>query len=400
MRPIPTAACSTPTVAQALRARGRGAVVRSAQGDTSASRSPSRPSSTRFQAKPYGWDLASIEVLIAFLVGTSKVTLTVDGNVLKRSEVATALRNTQKHAHAVVAPQKTFDERKVAAFRKFCTDFFDEGNTPKDPLELARHGADKLKAKRDELKATVDRLQVPVRGSARRTDRPARPSGRQARRLVPDRLQPWRRPARRQGEPDRPDPGVPQRRRSSVIYDEAADLLTTHSSNLGYLPSGSDAAVRSGAGRPERLPRQPHGAAQAGHRRAARPDRRASSRRTEPTSSRPSRAARPRSQASAYYAEGDTGRPGERARGESTRRSPVCGHENQIALIRETGIELRGDASTRGCSTSWPHPPQPATGDGDGRTRPPPKQTVSVKTISAAGVSGVLGDRDGRRPVP
>ncbi len=97
-----------------------------------------------FTAKPYGWDLASIEVLIAFLVGTSKVTLTVDGNVLKRSEVATALRNTQKHAHAVVAPQKTFDERKVAAFRKFCTDFFDEANAPKDPLELARHGADKL----------------------------------------------------------------------------------------------------------------------------------------------------------------------------------------------------------------------------------------------------------------
>ena len=86
-----------------------------------------------FQAKPYGWDLASIEVLIAFLIGTSKVTLTVDGNVLKRSEVAAALRNTQKHAHAVVAPQKTFDERKVAAFRKFCTDFFDEANTPEGP---------------------------------------------------------------------------------------------------------------------------------------------------------------------------------------------------------------------------------------------------------------------------
>jgi hypothetical protein len=98
-----------------------------------------------FQAKPYGWDLASIEVIIASLIGGSKVTLTIDGNVLKRSEVAAALRNTQKHSHAVVAPQKTFDERKVAAFRRFCTDFFDEASAPKDPLELARHGADKLK---------------------------------------------------------------------------------------------------------------------------------------------------------------------------------------------------------------------------------------------------------------
>jgi hypothetical protein len=110
-----------------------------------------------FQTKPYGWDLPSIEVLVAFLVGSSKVTLTVDGNALKRSEVATTLRNTQKQPHTVIARQKTFEDRKVAAFRKFCTDFFDEPNTPKDPLELARHGADMLKGKRDELqgKATA-----------------------------------------------------------------------------------------------------------------------------------------------------------------------------------------------------------------------------------------------------
>lgn len=89
-----------------------------------------------FQTKPYGWDLASIEVLVAYLIGASKVTLTVDGNTLKRSEVAAALRTTQKHSHAVIAPQKTFDDRKVTAFRKFCTDFFDDANAPKDPLEL------------------------------------------------------------------------------------------------------------------------------------------------------------------------------------------------------------------------------------------------------------------------
>ncbi len=114
-----------------------------------------------FQAKPYGWDLASSEVVVASLIGGSKVTLTVDGNVLKRSEVASALRNTQKHTHAVVAPQKSFDERKVASFRKFCIDFFDEGNTPKDPLELARHGADKLKGRLDELKAVVTGSKYP-----------------------------------------------------------------------------------------------------------------------------------------------------------------------------------------------------------------------------------------------
>ena len=114
-----------------------------------------------FQAKPYGWDLASIEVVIAWLVGASKIILTVDANVLKRSEVAGVLRNTQKHSHAVVAPQKTFDERKVATFRAFCTDFFDEATAPKDSLELARHGSDKLRGKLDELKARVTGSKYP-----------------------------------------------------------------------------------------------------------------------------------------------------------------------------------------------------------------------------------------------
>ena len=77
------------------------------------------------------------------------------------------LRNTQKHSHAVVAPQKTFDERKVAAFRKFCTDFFDEATAPKDPLELARHGSDKLQRQARRTQGTGDRLEVPVRGAAR-----------------------------------------------------------------------------------------------------------------------------------------------------------------------------------------------------------------------------------------
>ena len=197
-----------------------------------------------FQTKPYGWDLPSIEVLIAFLVGSSKVTLTVDGNVLKRSEVATTLRNTQKHPHTVVARQKTFDERKVAAFRKFCTDFFDEASTPKDPLELARHGADKLKGKRDELKATAAGSKYPfVAQLATPIDLLDQAVGKpddwyltdfdlgddllDAKENLIDPIQAFL--------------NGPQR----VIYDEAAALLTTHSSNLGYLPAGSDETVRN-----------------------------------------------------------------------------------------------------------------------------------------------------------
>ena len=197
-----------------------------------------------FQTKPYGWDLPSIEVVIAFLVGSAKITLTLDGNVLKRSEIASALRNTQRQPHTVVARQKTFDDQKVSAFRAFCTDFFDEPSTPKDPLELARHGAEKLKAKRDELKAAaagskytfVAQLATPIDLLDQAVDKP----------------DDWYLTSFALGDDllDAKDNLIdpiqgflngPQR----VIYDDATALLTTHSSNLGYLPAGSDAAVRN-----------------------------------------------------------------------------------------------------------------------------------------------------------
>ena len=226
-----------------------------------------------FQTKPYGWDLPSIEVLIAFLVGSSKVTLTVDGNVLKRSEVAATLRNTQKHAHAVVARQKTFDERKVVAFRKFCTDFFDEAITPKDPLELARHGADKLKGKRDELKATaagskyafVAQLSTPIDlldevvgkpDDWYLTDFHLGDDLLDAKENLIDPIQAFL--------------NGPQR----VIYDDAASA-PDHSQQQPRLPAGRQRRdCPECPGRSQRLPRQPHGPAQAGDRRSARPDRR------------------------------------------------------------------------------------------------------------------------------
>jgi hypothetical protein len=197
-----------------------------------------------FQSKPYGWDLASIEVMTAFLVGVSKLTLTTDGNVLKRSEVATALRNTQKHPHQVVSPQRTFDERKVATFRKFCTDFFDEGNAPKDPLELARHGADRLKSKLEELKATVtgsrypfvEQLTSTIEMLAEVVDQPddwylsdfnCGEDLLEAKENLIDPIQSFLNGAQR------------------VIYDDAATLLAQNAGNMAYISGGATDAVQS-----------------------------------------------------------------------------------------------------------------------------------------------------------
>ncbi|QMU74589.1 BREX system P-loop protein BrxC [Streptacidiphilus sp. PB12-B1b] len=338
-----------------------------------------------FTAKPYGWDLASIEVLIAHLIGTSKVTLTVDGNVLKRSEVATALRNTQKHAHAVVSPQRTFDERKVAAFRKFCTDFFDEGNTPKDPLELARHGADKLKAKRDELKATITGSKYPfvaqlsapidlldqVVGKSddwHLTDFNLGDDLLDAKESTIDPIQAFLSGGQK------------------TIYDDAVALLTTHSSNLGYLPSGRDATVRTALDDPNAF----RGNKMAQLKQATdqlrdQIDQVIATNCAEVVEAIEGR--KSEIEQSAFYAKAtpDAQESVLRRVDQTIARVRT---QNQIALIRETGSSFE--------ETVYPGlldqlaASQQVDGDGEGGTPPPPKQTVSVKTISATGVSGVL----------
>ncbi|CEG97296.1 BREX system P-loop protein BrxC [Propionibacterium freudenreichii] len=195
-----------------------------------------------FQAKPYGWNLPSIEVVIAWLIGASKVTLNVDSNTLKRSEVATVLRNTQKHSHAIVVPQKDFDPRKVNAFRSFVTDFFDDPTAPKDPLELARFGAEKLHSKLDELKALTTGSKYPFIGQL---DGPI-----SLLEQVVGEKDEWYLTDFTYGDDlldakgDVIDPVIAflhggQR----AIYDDAAALLAENTSNLNYLTPGSSTEV-------------------------------------------------------------------------------------------------------------------------------------------------------------
>lgn len=340
-----------------------------------------------FTAKPYGWDLASIEVLIAFLIGTSKVTLTVDGNVLKRSEVATALRNTQKHAHAVVAPQKTFDERKVAAFRKFCADFFDEGNTPKDPLELARHGADKLRAKRDELKATVTGSKYPfVAQLSAPIDLLDQVVGK------PD---DWYLTEFNLGDNllDAKESTIDPIRAflsggQKVIFDEATDLLTTNSSNLGYLPPDIEVPVRAALEDPNAF----RGNKMAQLKQATDQLRTLiegvlARNRTEVVEAIEGRKAE--IEASAFYAKATSAAQESVLRRVDQTIARVRA-QNQIALIRETGSSFEESIYPGLLDQLADAQPHTDNGGGDGRTQPPPKQTVSVKTISATGVSGVL----------
>ncbi len=334
-----------------------------------------------FQTKPYGWDLGSIEVLVAYLIGASKVTLTVDGNTLKRSEVAAALRNTQKHSHAVIAPQKTFDDRKVTAFRKFCTDFFDDANAPKDPLELARYGADKLKGKRDELKATVTASTYPF------VEQLSGPIGAleqavgkgddwylaefsvgdellDAKENVIDPIQSFLNGTQR------------------TIYDDAAALLTTHSSNLTYLPAGSDQPVRVALADPNAF----RGNRMAQLKQATdtlrtQLDDLVAARRAEVTATIEHR--NTELTASDFYNKATTDAQQDVLQTIKDTLTRVH-DENQVALLQQIGTDF--DNSTYPALLDQ----LAASQQGGGGGGAPKKVTVSIKTVTVPGVSGVL----------
>ena len=97
----------------------------------------------RFESKPYGWDLGSIEVVLGWLVGNGKVAITINANPVVRTEAASSIRNTGRHQHTVVAPQTTYDAVKVANFKAFCADFDRRRQGPDRAGPLARTTAAK-----------------------------------------------------------------------------------------------------------------------------------------------------------------------------------------------------------------------------------------------------------------
>lgn len=346
-----------------------------------------------FQEKPYGWDLWSIVSLIAWLSANAKVTLSADGGTLKRSEIARTLRNTQKHQHTVVTVQKSFEPRKVTSFRKFCMDFFDEPNPPKDPLELARHGSDKLNGSLDELRALAAGASYPFLSLL---DEPValleQATGKtdewyltdftlgdellEAKEDVIDPIRGFFAGGFAGGQ--------------KTVYDEARKLLAENASNLEYLPEGSDAEIRRmladpGVFRGNRMTQLKRSAEklreqvqeELGARRAAA---------IEAIEARKAE----------ILASDDFTNATEDARQQATRTIEdlveLLGSLPEIAVI-----QVRIDEFER---TTYPAlldrlASSPSTVDDDVDTPPPAKQTVSVKTITVAGVHGqVLEDGD------
>ena len=190
----------------------------------------------KYTTKPYGWDQWSIVSIVAYLAGESKIEITLDGTLLKRTEIVSTLRNTQKYSHMVVAPQRVFDQKVVSSFRKFLIGFTDEGAMSKDPLELARTGKELLNKKLVELKSLstgarypfIDQIDEPISMLTQLcvhpaewyiSDFPGADDLLDAKDNVIDPIKAFL--------------NVTQR----TIYDTAEEFMKTQQVNLGYLPA-------------------------------------------------------------------------------------------------------------------------------------------------------------------
>jgi hypothetical protein len=196
----------------------------------------------KYTIKPYGWDQWSVVAAVAYLAGASKIEITLNGKLLKRTEITGALRNTQSYPNMVIAPQRVFDQKTVTAFRKFVVDFTDEGAIPKDPLELARTGKELLDKKLAELQGLttgsrypfIDQLDEPVRLLTELCDHTAEwfitefPGADElldAKDSVVDPIKQFLNGAQR------------------GIYDNATAFMQANQSNIGYLSAGATDTV-------------------------------------------------------------------------------------------------------------------------------------------------------------
>lgn len=346
-----------------------------------------------FQGKPYGWDLPSIEVVVAWLVGASKVVLNVDSNTLKRSEVAAVLRNTQKHSHTVVAPQKDFDQRKVGVFRSFCTDFFDDPTAPKDPLELAHFGAEKLHAKLDELKALTTASTYPfISQLGGPIDLLEQVVGQKDEWYLTDFANGDDLLDAKSDVIDPITAFLHGGQRS--IYDEAQALLAENTSNLNYLAPGSSEQVAQALADPQafRGKKMTRLKAATIELRAKIDDKLAANREEarQAVSSRQDEL-----HGSPIYQEATVAARREvdqRIDGLLTR----IGSERQIAVVTAIASNFEdttypGILDQLAAAKPQPSVPRPATDPGKPvRPTPQVKTTVSIKKIRATGVTGLL----------
>lgn len=102
---------------------------------------------------PYGWPYAATLACIGHLYGSDRITLTLDGKPVQRSEAARLLRETKKQDSIRVDLPRVFDTRKVSQLRDFARDFLGltAADLPSNAIDLAEAVTTRLKREAESL---------------------------------------------------------------------------------------------------------------------------------------------------------------------------------------------------------------------------------------------------------
>ena len=102
---------------------------------------------------PYGWPYAATLACIGHLYGSDRITLTLDGKPVQRSEAARVLRETKKQDSIRVDLPRVFDTRKVSQLRDFAREFLGltAADLPSNAIDLAEAVTTRLKREAESL---------------------------------------------------------------------------------------------------------------------------------------------------------------------------------------------------------------------------------------------------------
>lgn len=92
----------------------------------------------KFTRKPYGWDLAAIQCLLAKLCGRGKVEARADSNLLEDETLERAIKNTHGFASLILEPQIEFTAAQVRRLKDFYNDFFDSPPSASEARALGK----------------------------------------------------------------------------------------------------------------------------------------------------------------------------------------------------------------------------------------------------------------------
>ncbi len=78
----------------------------------------------KFEKKPYGWPLMTVECLVAKLIAKGRLEVSQGGDAVEPSQLAAALRNTRAHETLVLQPQSLITPQQIRKLKDFAKDFF------------------------------------------------------------------------------------------------------------------------------------------------------------------------------------------------------------------------------------------------------------------------------------